>query len=188
MLFLEMRKRNASILIPALELEECRQDFLKRELSLNPDTPYATQDIAVAMLEKKARNWDRWVTLSIVFLLILPLPFVRFEAWPQGTIVFERIIMPWSRFQICYVDYVHKEPVVEEYRFTWKGELLPRNISLPLFARSHAVDPPLLKWQNNPDIVLKDIFYEGDFLQIKTFWRPILLWPFAMGFQIRSYR
>lgn len=139
-------------------------------------------------LEKKARRWDRYVTLSIVLLLLVPLPFVRFESWPHGAIVFERIIMPWSRFQLCYVDYAHDAPVVEQYFFTWKGELLPKNVSLPLLARSHAVEPPILKWQDNPDIVLKDIFSKGDFLHIKTFWRPLLLWPFAMGLEIRGRR
>lgn len=134
-----------------------------------------------ALREKRARSWDRWVTISIVIALLLPIPFARFESWPQGGTILVRPVLPWSRFRFCYVSFPENDAVEEAYRFTWKGQILPADhYPKPLLLVSSAADAPLLKWQNNPELTLSDVFQQGYFVQVSTYWRPILLWPFAM--------
>lgn len=130
--------------------------------------------------ERRARSWDRWATFSIVAFLLVPVPFARFEAWPTGTVISEHIVMPWSGFRICYAAYPHGDPVEEEYSFTWKGEILPRQPSRTILIGVDSVAPPILKWQNRPEVTLKGAFFQGDLIKLRTFWQPLLLWPFQM--------
>lgn len=133
-----------------------------------------------ALSEKKARAWDRWVTIFIVIALSLPIPFARFESWPQGGTILVRPVLPWSRFQFCYVRFPENDAVEEAYYFTWKGKILPADNSSPLLLVPTSAEPPVLKWQKNPELTLSEVFQQGNFVQVKTFWQPILLWPFAM--------
>ncbi|MFP5212269.1 MAG: hypothetical protein ACLGPL_02715 [Acidobacteriota bacterium] len=136
--------------------------------------------------EKKAIAWDRMVTIVIVALLFIPLPFARVETWPNGSALAERIVTPWTTFQLCYTDLHSKESVEDRYAFTWKGELLPQKVSNLLIPMPFSVDPPTLKWWNAPELSLKEAFYRGDFLRVKTFWQPVILWPLGMGLGLRS--
>lgn len=133
-----------------------------------------------ALGEKRARTWDRWVTVIIVITLLLPIPFARFESWPRGGTILVRPVLPWSRFLFCYVSFPENEPIEEAYRFTWTGNILPTDHTKLLLSVSGSADPPLLKWQNNPELVLTDVFQQGNFVRVNTFWQPILLWPFTM--------
>ena len=139
-------------------------------------------------LEKRAKTFDRWVTAAIIVTLLIPVPFVRFEAWPGGAVLFERLVTPWSRFRICYVNYPENEPVEENYEFTWQGRLVPGNSPLRSLHFSTSLEPPLLKWQEMPEMALSDAFRSGDFLRIKTSWRPLLFWPFSMAAGLKSNR
>ncbi len=91
-----------------------------------------------------------------------------------------RPVLPWSRFQFCYVRFPENDAVEEAYHFTWKGKILPADNSNPLLLVSTSAEPPVLKWQKNPELTLNEVFQQGNFVQVKTFWQPILLWPFAM--------
>lgn len=133
-----------------------------------------------ALYQKRAKAWDRWVTIIIVGLLLLPIPFARFESWPDGRTILVRPVMPWSRFHFCYVAFPGGEPVEEAYEFTWRGRILPANTPDPLLLVISSAEAPLLKWQNNPELVLEEVFQQGDFVQVGTFWQPILLWPLSM--------
>lgn len=134
-----------------------------------------------ALRDKRARRWDRWVTIIIVIVLLLPIPFARFESWPDGGTILVRPVLPWSRFLFCYVSFPENHAVQEAYRFTWKGQILPADHHpKPLLLVSTSADSPLLKWQNNPELTLNDVFQQGNFVRVSTFWRPILLWPIAM--------
>ena len=135
-----------------------------------------------ALGEKRARSWDRWVTIIIVIALLLPIPFARFESWPQGGTILVRPVLPWSRFLFCYVGFPENDAVEEAYRFTWKGQILPADHAKPLLLVSTSADSPLLKWQNNPELTLSEVFQRGNFVQVSTYWRPILLWPIVMLF------
>jgi hypothetical protein len=137
--------------------------------------------------EMRARRWDRWVTIAIVALLFLPLPFARFESWPAGQILADHIITPWSRFRVCYVTYPDGKAVEEAFEFTWKARIIPGNPS-PILPRLQSLHPPLLKWQNGPEVELKEPFYRGDLLQVRTSWQPIVLWPFRLGARIQPRR
>lgn len=141
-----------------------------------------------AHYEKKARSWDRWTTIVIVGLLLIPLPFARFMAWPEGTILAERIIMPWSHFQLCYTAFPGGDPVEETYQFTWKGELIPRGATSSTVFILNSMDPPVLKWQNSPSLSLEALFYRGEMLKLETAWQPVLWWPFKMLWQLYSLR
>jgi len=140
-----------------------------------------------AYYEKRAKKWDRWTTISILLILLLPFPFAHFEAWPSGAVISEHIIMPWSQFRLCYISYPERECVEEEYGFTWKGEILPRHLSSPAIFILNSSEPPLLKWQSTPDLVLKEVFLQGEFLKLKTLWQPLLLWPLKMGLMVSSH-
>ena len=141
---------------------------------------------AYSLYEKKARSWDKWTTIIIVGLLLVPLPFARFMAWPGGTVLAERIIMPWSHFQLCYTAFPGEEPVEETYRFTWKGEIVPRSATSSTVFVVTSVDPPLLKWQNTPPLSLEALFYKGEMLKLETAWQPVLLWPLKMLWRLYS--
>lgn len=135
------------------------------------------------LFERRAQRWDRWVTGCIVFLLFVPLPFARIEAWPHGTVVTERVVMPWSQFRVCYTDPDGNGSVEEGYRFNWKGRLVPVSTRMPLLVVDGLASPPIFKWQSSPDIVLQEMFQKGSFLKVKTSWIPPLIWPFKMGWQ-----
>ncbi len=76
-----------------------------------------------AVQEKKAMVWDRMVTVFIVALLFLPIPFARFQVQPQLSTLLERPILPWSRFHIRYLSYPQGTPMEENYRFSWRGQI-----------------------------------------------------------------
>lgn len=135
--------------------------------------------------EHRTRYWDWLVTSVIVIVLCIPLPFVRFESWPQGTVLFEKLVTPWSQFRICYTSFPEEESVEEVYGFTWKGKVISRSIqpSIPLVFTS--TDEPLLKWQKNPEVPLGDVFLRGDFVHVETFWQPLLFSPFRMIWHMR---
>ena len=129
----------------------------------------------------KANAWDRSVTIIIIMLLLMPIPFVRFESWPGGGTILMRPIMPWSYFHFCYNLYPGGEPVEEAFQFTWRGKILPTDTPEPLLLIvSSAAASPILKWQDNPELPLEDVFRHGNFILVNTHWRPILLWPFTM--------
>lgn len=142
-----------------------------------------SQATDIAEYEKRAQRWDRWVTIAIVAILFIPLPFARFEAWPSGQVVADHIIMPWSRFRICYVSYPDGAPKEERFEFSWKARILPGD-PLPTLHGFQSFHPPILKWQNGPELELKEPFYRGDLLRVKTSWQPIALWPFRLGARI----
>jgi hypothetical protein len=130
--------------------------------------------------EKMPRKWDRRITIIIVLLLLVPLPFARIESWPGGNILMERLIVPWTGFRLCYISYPEMEPVVEDYSFTWKGELLPRNGSSLLLAYNPFMGEPILKWRNSREIHLNELFTTGGVLRFSSSWQPILLWHAGM--------
>lgn len=130
--------------------------------------------------ERDVRRWDRRITIIIVLLLLAPLPFVKIESFPGGDVLLEKLIVPWTGFRVCYVSYPEMEPVVEDYSFTWKGELLPRNSSSLILADRPFVEEPILKWRNSPDIYLDSFTAKGGVLRIRSSWRPVLLWPAGM--------
>jgi hypothetical protein len=127
--------------------------------------------------EKKARSWDRWVTGMIIVLLLIPLPFARFESWPTQGVLLERLILPWSHFRFCYVRHPDGETVEERYRFDWKGTVIPRQSepTAPFLLNSQW--PPLLKWQNAPEIRLEEVHRQGGWVRVRTVWQPIVVWP-----------
>lgn len=137
-------------------------------------------DKDVAVYDKRARKWDRWVTGMIVVCLMIPFPFVRLESWPGGEMVLERMVMPWSSFKLCYVSLRTGEPVEEKVHFTWKGEPEPSHASRLDLVAVAAQDPPKIKWHNLPEQSLEDLYFGGESLRLKRFWQPLLLWPFAM--------
>jgi hypothetical protein len=148
-------------------------------LSANDPPPANT-----ALYEKRAKSWDRWTTIIIVALLMVPLPFARFKAWPDGKVLNERLVMPWSWFQLCYTTFPGGEIVEETYHFTWKGEVIPRSASSFTLFTIDANEPPLLKWQNSPPMRLEQLFLRGDMLRLETVWQPVLLWPLRMLWQL----
>lgn len=143
------------------------------------------ESAGTAFHERRARVWDRWTMASIVFILLVPLPIARFESWPGGDIVLDRPIMPWSHFQICYISYPDGMPVEEFHTFQWNGRLENREASYPVDFVWLSAEPAVLKWQNAPEIVLVDLHGKGETLRMKTFWRPVLLWPFEALWRLR---
>lgn len=142
--------------------------------------------------EKKALTVDRFITFGIVLLLFVPFPFARFEACPTGEVISEHMIMPWSGFKLCYISYPDGDPVEDRYQFTWKGEVLPRgSLPKPMLIHIDSLEPPIFKWQNNPDVFLRTVFYRGEMIRLKTFWQPIVFWPLKMvlgtGSQLKDY-
>ena len=150
---------------------------------MNPDTPEAASR---TQYERNARKVDRLMTIAILMILAIPVPFARFEACPAGTVISEHMIMPWSGFKICYTTFPDGEAVEEEYQFTWKGEILPREVSTSILFSIDSITPPILKWQSLPDVSLKGLFFQGEMLKLRTFWQPIMLWPLKMVWQAGS--
>ena len=136
--------------------------------------------------ERKARKVDRLMTIAILIVLLIPLPFARFEAFPAGGVISEHMIMPWSDFKICYTAFPDEEAIEETYQFTWKGEILPREPSRSILFSINSLTPPILKWQSLPDVSLKGIFFQGEMLKLRTFWQPIMFWPLKMIWQAGS--
>lgn len=134
---------------------------------------------------------DMLMTIAVLLVLLIPVPFARFEAFPTGNLISEHMIMPWSDFKICYTSFPSGEPVEEKYRFTWKGEILPSEGSRQAIFSVNSTEPPLLKWQSLPDVRLGSVFLSGDMIRLKTFWQPIMLWPIKMvlnaGSQLKGY-
>jgi hypothetical protein len=146
-----------------------------------------SKSLSISWAEKRARIWDLKVTCVIVIILFIPLPFVRVETWPQGEILFEKPITPWSEFRICCLSYPGGEPVEEIYGFNWRGKLVPYNVQSPLPFAFKCADEPLLKWQKDPEISLNNAFLQGDLINAETFWQPFLFWPFRMIWQTWSF-
>jgi hypothetical protein len=141
--------------------------------------------------DKKAMVWDRMVTVVIVALLFVPIPFARFQALPHMATLLERPIMPWSRFQVRSLSYPQGMPLEESFQFNWKGQILRASDQAPPPQRevSFAITPvnePLLRWQGNPDIRLGELFGHGEVLKVTSFWQPAILYPLRMGWQARS--
>jgi len=140
--------------------------------------------------EKKAAAWDRFVTVVIIVLLFLPLPFARFQTLPQKVVLLERPILPWSQFRIRYVSFPRGILVEQVYQFTWNGGIVAKDApsAAPETSLAFAITPvnnPLLRWQNNPEIRLGDIFVQGEVLKVTSFWQPLLFWPLRIGWQAR---
>jgi hypothetical protein len=140
---------------------------------------------------RRAVTWDRMVTVFIVVLLFVPMPFARFQVAPRMTTILERPVMPWSRFQIRYVSYPQGLPQAASYGFTWKGQMLrePGDNPAPQRETTFAITPanePLLRWQDNPDIRLGEMFVRGEVLKVTSFWQPVIFYPLRMGWQARS--
>jgi hypothetical protein len=142
-------------------------------------------NVDVIYHEKKARLWDRLVTIAIVIALFMPLPFARFETWPKGIMVAQHVVMPWSNFRLCYTSYPDGEPVEDVYRFTWQGEVLPKFTTSPHLLSATTLEVPGLKWQNGPELLLREMFSEGELLEVQTFWQPVIFWPLKMGWRIK---
>ncbi len=145
---------------------------------------------SVSTSDKKAMIWDRMVTVFIVSLLLIPLPFARLQTTHPVTTILERPIMPWSHFQFRYLSYPQGEPREDIYRFTWKGQILRETSdgSLPQREATFAISPanePLLRWQNHRDIRLGELYPHGEVLKMTSFWQPIILYPLRMGWQAR---
>ncbi len=171
--------------IPKPHTAARRRQALAMTNSSETAYPPPTQDREISE-GKKAEKWDRTITLAIVLLLAVPLPFARFETWPHGRIFPDRIIAPWSRFRICYTSPSGGETHEDVYRFTWTGRLITGDASpLNLFLVASAGDPSL-KWQDYPETPLKDMVQKGRFLRVETFWQPLFLWPFRMAWHIRD--
>lgn len=127
--------------------------------------------------ERRARAWDRWTTGVIFLLLLIPLPIARFQSWPGGEIVLDRLVLPWSHFRICYVSLADGNPVEEVHRFRWNGRLQGGEGVSPLNLEWISMGPAMLKWQDAPEILLSRRQEEGQMLRMKVLWRPVLLWP-----------
>lgn len=128
-------------------------------------------------LEQRAKVWNRWVTGAIVVLLFIPFPIARFDSSPGGSVVLDRLIMPWSRFKICYVSFQDDDAVEEQYTFTWPEKLDQHHGSLPADFDTESAEPAVLKWQDAPEMALGSLFVRGESLRLRTLWRPLLLWP-----------
>jgi hypothetical protein len=137
--------------------------------------------------ERKARRWNIWVTGFLVAVLFVPLPFVRFETWPGRQMLAEHIATPWSRFRVCYESFPGRETVEDVYGFTWKGRLKNENGATPQFLHPRSLGPPVLKWQNGPEINLHDAFVKGELIKVETFWQPMILWPLRMAWNIKEH-
>jgi hypothetical protein len=135
--------------------------------------------------ERRARAWDRWVTGAIVVFLFLPFPIARFDSLPGGEVVLDRLVMPWSRFRICYVSFQDGTPVEEEYTFTWPGRLDQHHGPFPADFALDSAEPSVLKWQDAPEMALGNLFINGESLRLRTLWRPLLLWPIEKLWRIR---
>ncbi len=128
-------------------------------------------------LEQRARVWNRWVTGAIVALLFIPFPIARFDASPGGSVVLDRLIMPWSQFKICYVSVQDDSAVEEQYTFIWPGKLAQYHGPFPADFDTDSAEPAVLKWQDAPEMGLRNLFVNGESLRLRTLWRPLLLWP-----------
>jgi hypothetical protein len=137
--------------------------------------------------EEKARKWNIWVTVFLTVILCVPLPFARFETWPGLDIISEHIIAPWSRFRLCYAAYPGGETVEDVYAFSWKGQLRNGDGSNPQFLHPGSLGPVALKWQNGPEIVLKDAYAKGELIRLETTWQPMIVWPFKMIWRIKEH-
>jgi hypothetical protein len=146
---------------------------------------------SVAVQEKKAMVWDRMVTVFIVALLFLPIPFARFQVQPQLSTLLERPVLPWSRFHIRYLSYPQGAAMEENYRFSWRGRIWRETGQgvTPERQVSFAITPvnePLLRWQDNPDIRLGELFTRGEVLTVSSFWQPLIFYPARMAWQTRG--
>lgn len=131
-------------------------------------------------LERRARRWDVMVTGVLVLFLLIPIPFAQFRGWPGGEPVLERPVLPWSSFRLCYVPAGGGRPVEEVYRFTWNGKLVPGGGELRHPAALESLDAPLLAWQRQPEVELRSLHRNGEFLLVRTRWRPVAAWPLGM--------
>ena len=133
--------------------------------------------------ERRARRWDRRITVLIVLILLLPFPFVQFQSWPDGRPLYVYMAMPWSGFRICYTSVPEGRAVEEVYRFSWTGKILPASGSPSLLLTVAAEGPLTLKWRGSPAVVLRELYQQGALLEVKRLWQPLLLWPLRMVWQ-----
>ncbi|HAA03026.1 MAG TPA: hypothetical protein DCE18_06620 [Syntrophobacteraceae bacterium] len=136
-------------------------------------------------------TWERMVTVFIVALLFLPIPFARVQVQPQMSTLLERPILPWSRFHIRYLSYPQGIPMEETYQFTWKGMIRRETdpAGAPQRQVSFAIPPvsePLMRWQDNPDLRLGELFTRGEVLAVRSSWQPLIFYPIRMAWQTRS--
>lgn len=151
-----------------------------------PPRPMATP-VETIHHERRARRWNILVTFLLTAVLFVPMPFVRFDTWPGGQMVAEHIVTPWSRFRLCYESVAGRDPVVEVYRFSWKGRLRNGDGTNPQFLHPGSLGPVSLQWQNGPEILLHQAYAQGDLIRVETYWQPIILWPFKMIWRIREH-
>ncbi|SMC17372.1 hypothetical protein SAMN02746041_00305 [Desulfacinum hydrothermale DSM 13146] len=136
--------------------------------------------VSVGELERRARRWDVLVTVVLALTLLIPLPFVSFRAWPGGELMLVRPVLPWSSFRLCYLPAGGDGPVEELYRFTWDGKIVPGGGELTHAAALESWEAPLLGWQGQPELELTTLYRNGQFLVVRTRWRPLVVWPLAM--------
>ncbi|MCU0573839.1 MAG: hypothetical protein MUC41_12715 [Syntrophobacteraceae bacterium] len=137
--------------------------------------------------EKRARRWNILVTVLLTAVLFVPMPFVRFDTWPGNEMLAEHIVTPWSRFRLCYESLPCRDPVVDVYRFSWKGRLKNGDGTNPQFLHPGSLGPASLKWQNGPEITLREAYVHGELIRVETYWQPMILWPFKMIWRIREH-
>ena len=137
--------------------------------------------------ERRARRWNILVTVLLTAFLFVPMPFVRFDTWPAKEMLGEHIVTPWSRFRLCYESLPGREPVVDVYRFSWRGRLKNGDGTNPQFLHPGSLGPASLKWQNSPEILLHEAYVHGELIRVETYWQPVILWPFKMIWRIREH-
>ena len=78
----------------------------------------------------------------------------------------------------------------DNYRFSWKGRIY-RDTGSDVTAQQQvrfAITPanePLLRWQDNPEIRLGELFVRGEVLTVNSFWQPLIFYPARMAWQMR---
>lgn len=150
--------------------------------------PSEPKETDTCLAEKRAKNWDRLVSCVIVMCLFIPLPFVRLETWPQEKVLLEKPVTPWSRFRICYTSFPSGESVEDVFGFTWKGKIVPHGAQISLPFPVASLGEPSLKWQKDPEIPLSGVSIQGDFIDARTFWQPLLFSPLRMIWQTCFHR
>lgn len=130
--------------------------------------------------ERRARRWDILVTTVLAVLLLIPVPFVQFRTWPEGRLILERPVLPWSSFRLCYRPLDGARSVEELYRFKGLGRLVPQEAGVVFPLAVESLGPPLLQWQKQPEIGLQELYDRGGLLQIRKRWQPVLAYPLRM--------
>ncbi len=130
--------------------------------------------------ERTARRWDVLVTLILMTLLLLPIPFVQFRSWPERRLILERPVLPWSAFRLCYQPIEGGPPVEELYRFRGSGGLAPQTLTAVSPLALESSELPFLQWQKQPEIGLHELHHRGGLLEITVRWQPVIAYPLRM--------